>query len=105
MSGVYPVPTTRSSDLHSQARLLAQLHRDQIDIQRLQSQISTGYKLLAPSDDAPAAQRGMVLQRLLELKAQAQVNRNTTQSYLDAADTSIAGVAPRRKSAARSSSL
>jgi flagellar hook-associated protein 3 FlgL len=93
MSGVYPVPTTRSSDLHSQARLLAQLHRDQIDIQRLQSQISTGYKLLAPSDDAPAAQRGMVLQRLLELKAQAQVNRNTTQSYLDAADTSIAGVA------------
>src|SRR5688572_26840995 len=93
MSGVYPVPTTRSSDLHSQARLLAQLHRDQIDIQRLQSQISTGYKLLAPSDDAPAAQRGMVLQRLLELKAQAQVNLNTTTSYLDAADTSIAGVA------------
>lgn len=92
MSGVYPVPTTRSSDLHSQARLLAQLHRDQIDIQRLQSQISTGYRLLAPSDDAPAAVRGMGLQRLLELKAQAKVNLSTTQSYLDASDTALANV-------------
>jgi flagellar hook-associated protein 3 FlgL len=92
MSGVYPVPTTRSSDLHAQARLLAQLHRDQIDIQRLQAQISTGYRLLAPSDDAPAALRGMGLQRLLELKAQASVNLSTTQSYLDASDTALANV-------------
>ena len=61
MSGVYPVPTTRASDLHSQARLLAQVHRDQLDIQRLQAQISTGYRLLAPSDDAPAALRGQQL--------------------------------------------
>ena len=92
MSGVYPVPTTRSSDLHSQARLLAQLHRDQLDIQRIQTQISTGYRLLAPSDDAPAALRGQQLQRLLELKAQAKVNLGTTQSYLDAADTAINNV-------------
>jgi flagellar hook-associated protein 3 FlgL len=92
MSGVYPVPTTRASDLHSQARLLAQVHQDQLDIQRLQAQISTGYRLLAPSDDAPAALRGQQLQRLLELKAQAKVNLNTTQSYLDAADTAINGV-------------
>src|SRR5688572_14011548 len=92
MSGVYPVPTTRSSDLHSQVRLLAQLHRDQLDIQRIQTQISTGYRLLAPSDDAPAALRGQQLQRLLELKAQAKINLGTTQSYLDAADTAINGV-------------
>jgi flagellar hook-associated protein 3 FlgL len=92
MSGVYPVPTTRSSDLHAQARLLAQVHQDQIDIQRLQSQISTGYRLLAPSDDAAAALRGMGLQRLLELKAQSKVNLNTTQSYLDASDTALANV-------------
>jgi flagellar hook-associated protein 3 FlgL len=93
MSGLYPVPTTRSSDLHSQARLLAQLHQDQLDIQRIQAQISTGRKLLAPSDNAAAAHRGMTLQRLLEVKAQAKVNLNTTQSYLDAADNALGGVA------------
>ncbi|MEX2175121.1 MAG: flagellin [Pirellulaceae bacterium] len=92
MTGVYPVPTTRTSDLLGQVRLLSQLHQDQIDILRYQSQISTGRRLLVPSDDAPAALRGMALQRLLELKAQAKVNLNTTQSYLDAADSSINGV-------------
>ena len=89
MSGVYPVPTTRSTDLHAQARLLAQLHQDQLDIQRIQTQISTGRKLLAPSDDAFAAHRGMTLQRLLELKAQAKVNLGTTQSYLEATDNAL----------------
>jgi flagellar hook-associated protein 3 FlgL len=89
MSGVYPVPTTRSTDLHAQARLLAQLHQDQLDIQRIQAQISTGRKLLAPSDDAFAAHRGMTLQRLLELKAQAKVNLGTTQSYLEATDNAL----------------
>ena len=93
MSGLYPVPTTRSADLHSQARLLAQLHQDQLDIQRIQAQISTGRKLLAPSDNAAAAHRGMTLQRLLEVKAQAKINLNTTQSYLDAADNALGGVA------------
>src|SRR5262245_9326748 len=92
MSGVYPVPTTRTSDLHSQVRLLAQLHQDQLDIQRIEAEISTGRKLLAPSDDAFAARRGMTLQRLLELKAQARVNLNTTQSYLDASDNALAHV-------------
>ena len=92
MTGVYPVPTTRTSDLHAQARLLAQLHEDQLDIQRIQAEISTGRKLLVPSDDAFAAHRGMTLQRLLELKAQAKVNLNTTQSYLDASDSSLSHV-------------
>lgn len=92
MSGVYPVPTTQSTDLHAQARLLAQLHQDQLDIQRIQAQISTGRKLLAPSDDAFAAHRGMTLQRLLELKAQAKVNLGTTQSYLEASDNALVSV-------------
>jgi flagellar hook-associated protein 3 FlgL len=92
MTGVYPVPTTRASDLHSQAHLLAQLHQDQLDIQRIQAEISTGRRLLAPSDDAFAAHRGMTLQRLLELKTQAKVNLNTTQSYLEASDNALGSV-------------
>jgi flagellar hook-associated protein 3 FlgL len=89
---LYPVPTTRSSDLLAQSRLLSQLHRDQLGLLRLQQQISTGYRISAPSEDAPAAGRAQTLQRLLELKAQAQVNRQTGQSYLDASDTAINGV-------------
>jgi flagellar hook-associated protein 3 FlgL len=92
MAGFLPVPTTRSSGLLVQTRLLAQLHADQLDILRLQTQISTGRRIARPSEDAPAAQRGQTLQRLLELKAQAQINIQTSQSYLDATDTALAGV-------------
>ncbi|MDX1947981.1 MAG: flagellin [Pirellulaceae bacterium] len=93
MAGVYPVPTTRTSDLLNQTRLLAQLQSDELEILRYQSQISTGRRLAAPSDDAPAALRAQSLQRLLELKAQAQTNLRASQSYLDATDTAVADVA------------
>jgi flagellin-like hook-associated protein FlgL len=89
---VYPVPTTRSSNLLVQERLLSQMQSDQIQLLRLQSQVSTGRRVLVPSDDAPAAVRGMTLQRLLELKTQTKVNITTTQSYVAAADTSLGNV-------------
>lgn len=89
---VYPVPTTRSNGLLEQTRLLAQLRSDQLDLLRLQTQISTGRRLSTPSEDAPAAIRGMALQRLLEQKAQVQANLTTSQSYLGATDAAVAGV-------------
>lgn len=92
MTGIYPVPTTRTSDLLGQSRLVSQLQSDQLDIVRLQSQISTGRRLAAPSDDAPAAQRALSLQRLLELKAQAKANLDSTNSYLAASDSALASV-------------
>lgn len=93
MSGFYPVPSTRTTGLLAQTRLIAQLNGQQLEIQRLQNQISLGRRILTPSEDAPAAQRGQTLQLLLELKAQAQTNAKTSQSYLDATDTSLANVA------------
>ena len=92
MAGIFPIPSTRTSELMSQARLTSQLSGDQIAIQRLQQQISTGIRLSAPSDDAPAAIRAIALQRLLELKDQHQVNLKTSQSFLDATDTSVSSV-------------
>jgi flagellar hook-associated protein 3 FlgL len=92
VAGVYPIPTTRTSDLLGQVRLLTQLQADQLDVLRYQGQISTGRRVLAPSDDAPASLRAMTLQRLLELKAQARTNLSTSQSYLDATDVAVAGV-------------
>src|SRR5688572_24661155 len=92
MAGFYPVPSTRTTTMLQQARLLQQLNFDQLAIQRLQVQISTGRRIATPSQDAPAADRGQTLQRLLELKAQAQTNLQASQSYLDATDTSLANV-------------
>jgi flagellar hook-associated protein 3 FlgL len=92
MAGIYPIPTLRSSELLAQSRLVNQLVYDQRELLRLQSQIATGRRLTVGSDDSAAATRGMAIQRLLELKTQAKVNLNTSQSYLDATDTAISGV-------------
>src|SRR5262245_6952233 len=93
MPSFYPVPSTRSTNLLAQSRLLQQLNADQLDLQRLQDSISTGRRIERPGEDAAAAQRGQIVQRLLELKAQAQINSQTAQSYLDATDTALANVA------------
>lgn len=92
MPAVYPIPTNRVSNILIQQRLLSQLQSDQVSILQLQQQISTGRRIGAPSEDAPAAQRAMSLQRLLEQKAQARTNLDTSQSYLSATDTAVQGV-------------
>src|SRR6478735_8877632 len=93
MTGFYPVPASRSSNLLQQTRLIQQLNNDQLALQRLQNQISTGHRILVPSDDASAAQRSQTIQRLLELKGQAKTNTQAAQSYLDATDTALSSVA------------
>src|SRR5262245_20792478 len=92
MSGFYPVPSTRSTNLLAQTRLLQQVNSNQLDLQRLQNAISTGRRIALPGEDPQAAQRGQVIQRLLELKAQAQTNVQVWQSYLDATDTALSNV-------------
>jgi flagellar hook-associated protein 3 FlgL len=90
--GFYPVPSIRTTALLAQTRLLQQLNSQQIVIQRYQNQISTGRRIAVPSEDVAAAVRGQTLQRLLELKAQAQTNVQASQSYLDATDAALSGV-------------
>ena len=87
-----PVPAGRSSDALLSSRLLNQVQVTQQELLRIQSQLSTGSRLLTPSDDAPAAIRAIDLQRLLERKDQVQVNLNTTKSYIAATDTSLSSV-------------
>src|SRR5262249_21199646 len=64
----------------------------QVQLQKLQNQISTGHRISVPGEDPSAAQRAQVLQKLLELKAQAKTNSQVAQSYLDATDTSLSNV-------------
>jgi flagellin-like hook-associated protein FlgL len=89
MAGVVPLPTSRVSTYLVRQRLQSQLQTDQLDIFRLQNQISTGRRITRPSEDAPAAQRAITLQRLIERKTQLQSNVNTGLSYLIATDVAL----------------
>lgn len=89
MTSIIPIPAGRSSDQLLASRLLAQVQHAQQDLLRVQSQLSTGRRLLSPSDDAAAALRGIELQRLLERKNQVETNINTSKSYVAATDTAL----------------
>jgi len=92
MASIVPIPTTRTSDLLVSRRLLEQLRGDQRELLRIQSQLGTGRRITTPSEDAPAAQRAIVLQRLLEQKSQVSSNREASQSYLTATETALGSV-------------
>jgi len=93
MSGISSIPTTRISDLYAGQRLTQQYQADQIDLFRLQNQISTGQRIILPSDDGPAALRAITLQRILERKSQLETNVQTGQSFLAATDTALGDIA------------
>jgi flagellin-like hook-associated protein FlgL len=93
MASIIPLPTTRVSGMLVRQRLLAQLQGDQLDLFRLQNQVSTGQRFTLPSEDAPAARRAMTLQRLLERKTQLRSNIETGQSFLQSTDVALNNVA------------
>jgi flagellar hook-associated protein 3 FlgL len=92
MASIIPLPTTRVSGMLVRQRLLAQLQGDQLDLFRLQNQVSTGQRFSLPSEDAPAARRAMTLQRLLERKTQLRSNIETGQSFLKSTDVALNNV-------------
>ncbi|MEQ8835275.1 MAG: flagellar hook-associated protein FlgL, partial [Lacipirellulaceae bacterium] len=86
-----PIPTSRAPGLLSRERLVQQLQADQLDLFRIQNQISTGRRINLPSDDAPAALRAITLQRLIERKEQLDTNITTGKTFLSNADTVLGG--------------
>jgi flagellin-like hook-associated protein FlgL len=89
MSRIIPIPTTRVGDLFVRQRLIGQVQLDQLDLFRLQRQVSSGHRLELPSDDAPAALRAINLQRLQDRKGQIRTNVQSSEFYLSAAEDSI----------------
>ena len=89
MAGLIPIPTSRITGLFSRQRLTQQLQNDQLDLFRLQDQVSTGQRIILPSDDAPAALRSISLQRLLERKTQLTTSVNTGKEFLAATDSTL----------------
>jgi len=92
MGGITSIPTTRVSDSLMRQRLMSQLQFDQLELFKLQNQLSTGYRITTPSDDPQAAGRAISLQRLLERKAQIKENLSTNQSFLTSTDTALSTV-------------
>jgi len=92
MSGIIPIPTTRVGDFFIRQRLVSQMQGDQLDLFRLQNQISTGHRMQLPSEDAPAALRAINLQRLLDRKGQIQTNVQASKSFLGAAETTLKSI-------------
>ena len=92
MTSILPIPIGRTSDLLVSSRLRQQLQFDQSSLLNIQTQVSTGRRVINLSDDAPAATRGVTLQRLLEQKSQVRTNLSTSRSYLSATENSLANV-------------
>ena len=93
MASITPIPSSRVSDVLIRSRLTRQLQSDQLELFRIQSQLSTGRRIILPSEDAPAALRGITLQSLIERKEQFGVNLSTNQSFLSATDSALNSVA------------
>ncbi|MGD9632294.1 MAG: flagellar hook-associated protein FlgL [Pirellulales bacterium] len=92
MAGITPIPTTRVGNYFIRQRLVNQVQTDQLDLFRLQTQVSTGKRIFRPSDDAPAALRAISLQRTLQRKEQAGRNLAGSRSVLEVADTALSSV-------------
>ncbi|WP_425400526.1 hypothetical protein [Aeoliella sp.] len=86
---ILPIPTTRVSDLLATRRITQQVQSDQLDLLRAQTQISTGRRIISPSDDAPASLRAMNLQRILERKLQTQTSLRDSVLFLSEAEKSV----------------
>jgi flagellin-like hook-associated protein FlgL len=93
MGAIVPIPTTRVSDILARQRLQTQLQSDQLDLLRLQDQLSTGKRITVASQDAPAALRAMSIQRLLERKDQVRKNITANELYLKTTDTALSNSA------------
>lgn len=91
-SCIIGIPTTRVSGIFIRERLLRQIQYDQSELFRTQTQLSTGRRFEAPSEDPIAALKIMDLQRLIERKEQVYSNLATNQSYLGATDTALSSV-------------
>jgi flagellin-like hook-associated protein FlgL len=93
MAGITPIPTTRVGDYFIRQRLVNQVQGDQLDLFRLQTQVSTGRRITRPSEDAPAALRAIALQRTIQRKEQSERNLSGSRSVLEVAETALNSVA------------
>lgn len=89
MAGFYPVGSGRATTQASITNMMYQINHDQLAIQDLQTQISTGRRLATPSQDPAAAIRGLAAQRQLEYKSQIDTNLSSADTILSATESTL----------------
>lgn len=87
-----PVVTTRTSDPLQHQRLTYQVNADQLGLQRLYDQISTGRRVIIGSDDPAAAARAVGFQEGIAYSEQMVRNADIAGGYLRTVDTALASV-------------
>lgn len=92
LSSFYPVVAGRTSDSLSRNRSLFQVQAGRLEIQKIEQQISTGRRISSPSQDPAAAIRTIGIQRELEFRDQAIRNLDSSQSYLNVTESTLANV-------------
>jgi len=92
LNSFYPVVAGRTSDAQSRYRTLYQVQAGKIGISRLQDELATGRRILAPSDDPTAAIRVIGLQREQEFRDQAMVNLQSSTQFLNATEANLANI-------------
>jgi flagellar hook-associated protein 3 FlgL len=90
MTTFYPVSNGRATSQLGITRLLFQINHDELAIQDLQTQLSTGRRINLPSQDPAAAIRGLAAQRQLEFKAQVDDNLSSADTILGASESTLA---------------
>jgi flagellar hook-associated protein 3 FlgL len=89
MTSFYPAANGRATSQLGITRLLYQIHRDELSIQDLQTQLSTGRRLNTPSQDPASAIRGLSAQRQLEYKSQIDDNMQSADTILAATGSTL----------------
>ncbi|WP_404310184.1 flagellin N-terminal helical domain-containing protein [Neorhodopirellula lusitana] len=87
-----PVATNRTSTPLNSQRMQYQLNNDQLAIQGLYDQLSTGLSVQKMSDDPAAAARALDLQRGISRSEQIVRNANATEGYYQSTDTALSRV-------------
>ncbi len=91
-SSFYPVVAGRTSDIQSNLRSLFQVQTSKAGINRLQDQLTTGRKILTPSEDPTSSIRIMQFQREQEFRTQAITNLNSSTSFLNGTESSLSDI-------------
>ena len=83
------VLTGRTTNALEAQRLISNVQSDQTDLAKLQEQLSTGQRLLLPSDDPLAAVQIFSLRNSLDRIGAFQSNITTNQGYLSVTDQAL----------------
>lgn len=89
MTSFYPAGSGRATNQLAITRLLFQINHDELAVQDLQTQISTGRRLTTPSQDPAAAIRALAAQRQREYKSQVENNLKSADSILTATESTL----------------